>query len=85
MPVRLIATDIDGTLLNNASDIPRENVEIIRESQQRGIPVVSFKFDTRGAITFGEITAAEVEAAKPRIAEYFKKQRLRLRERYFKK
>ena len=40
MPVRLIATDIDGTLLNNASDIPRENVEIIRESQRRGIPVV---------------------------------------------
>jgi len=27
---------------------------------QRGIPVVSFKFDTRGAITFGEITAANV-------------------------
>ncbi|NMA99311.1 MAG: protein translocase subunit SecD [Phyllobacteriaceae bacterium] len=28
--------------------------------QQRGIPVVSFRFDTRGAITFGEITAASV-------------------------
>jgi SecD/SecF fusion protein len=28
--------------------------------QQRGIPVVSFKFDTRGAITFGEITSANV-------------------------
>src|SRR5690606_7378360 len=28
--------------------------------QQRGIPVVSFRFDTRGAITFGEITAANV-------------------------
>ncbi|MFC3703210.1 protein translocase subunit SecD [Devosia honganensis] len=27
---------------------------------QRGIPVVSFKFDTRGAITFGEITSANV-------------------------
>ncbi|ODT72506.1 MAG: protein translocase subunit SecDF [Pelagibacterium sp. SCN 63-23] len=28
--------------------------------QQRGIPVVSFKFDTRGAITFGEVTSANV-------------------------
>ncbi|MBJ3785570.1 protein translocase subunit SecD [Devosia sediminis] len=28
--------------------------------QQRGIPVVSFKFDTRGAITFGELTSANV-------------------------
>jgi SecD/SecF fusion protein len=27
---------------------------------QRGIPVVSFKFDTRGAISFGEITSANV-------------------------
>ena len=28
--------------------------------QQRGIPVVSFKFDTRGAITFGELTSRNV-------------------------
>ena len=28
--------------------------------QQRGIPVVSFKFDTRGAITFGELTSKNV-------------------------
>ena len=28
--------------------------------QQRGIPVVTFRFDTRGAITFGEITSANV-------------------------
>ena len=28
--------------------------------QQRSIPVVSFRFDTRGAITFGEITSANV-------------------------
>jgi len=28
--------------------------------QQRAMPVVSFKFDTRGAITFGQITAANV-------------------------
>lgn len=34
---------------------------------------------------FGEITAAEVEAAKPRIADYFKQQRKRLRERYLGK
>ena len=27
---------------------------------QRGIPVVSFKFDTRGAVTFSEITSANV-------------------------
>lgn len=28
--------------------------------QQRGIPVVTFRFDTRGAIAFGEITSANV-------------------------
>ncbi|WP_224702201.1 protein translocase subunit SecD [Devosia aquimaris] len=28
--------------------------------QQRSIPVVSFRFDTRGAITFGQITSANV-------------------------
>ena len=28
--------------------------------QQRAMPVVSFKFDTRGAITFGQITSANV-------------------------
>ncbi|HEV7293167.1 MAG TPA: protein translocase subunit SecD [Devosia sp.] len=28
--------------------------------QQRGMPVVSFRFDTRGAITFGQITSANV-------------------------
>src|SRR5690606_1274508 len=28
--------------------------------QQRSMPVVSFKFDTRGAITFGQITGANV-------------------------
>jgi len=28
--------------------------------QQRGIPVVSFKFDTSGAVTFGQITSANV-------------------------
>lgn len=28
--------------------------------QQRGIPVVSFRFDTRGAVTFSEITSANV-------------------------
>ncbi|AVF05488.1 MULTISPECIES: protein translocase subunit SecD [Devosia] len=28
--------------------------------QQRGIPVVTFRFDTRGAIVFGEITSANV-------------------------
>ncbi|MDB5585131.1 MAG: secD [Devosia sp.] len=27
---------------------------------QRGIPVVSFKFDTRGAVTFGQITSANI-------------------------
>lgn len=33
----------------------------------------------------GSITAAEVEAAKPRISEYYREQRKRLRERYLLK
>ena len=62
-----------GTMILNSQDGGREllyeDVALGGESlvdaqpaydQQRGIPVVSFRFDTRGAITFGEITARNV-------------------------
>lgn len=39
MPVRLIATDIDGTLLSSDRVIPRENVDAIRAAQEKGIVV----------------------------------------------
>lgn len=38
MSIRLLALDLDGTLTaNGASDIPRENIEAIREAQARGV------------------------------------------------
>ncbi|QQR40812.1 protein translocase subunit SecD [Devosia rhizoryzae] len=62
-----------GTMILNSQDGSREllyeDVALGGESlidaqpaydQQRGIPVVSFKFDTRGAVTFAEITARNV-------------------------
>lgn len=39
MPVRLIATDMDGTLLNREGTISSENVRAIRDAQARGIVV----------------------------------------------
>ncbi len=39
MPVRLIASDIDGTLLNRSNVIPRENVEAILRAQRKGVVV----------------------------------------------
>ena len=62
-----------GTMILNSQDGSREllyeDVALGGESlvdaqpsydSQRGIPVVSFKFDTRGAITFGEVTSRNV-------------------------
>ena len=37
MPVRLIASDIDGTLLNKSRVIPRENAEAILRAQKKGV------------------------------------------------
>ena len=39
MPIRLIATDIDGTLLNHEGKIPPENIQAIRDAQEKGIIV----------------------------------------------
>ena len=39
MPIRLIATDIDGTLLNSDHIIPEENIRAIRDAQKKGIIV----------------------------------------------
>lgn len=41
MPVRLIATDIDGTLLSSSRVIPPENVAAIHAAQRRGIVVAA--------------------------------------------
>ncbi len=62
-----------GTMIvpsqDGGSELLYEDVAIGGESlvdaqpsydQQRAMPVVSFRFDTRGAITFGQITAANV-------------------------
>lgn len=36
-PIRLIATDVDGTLLNSRGEISRENIAAIRAAQENGI------------------------------------------------
>ena len=38
-PIRLIATDIDGTLLNSALQIPERNLRAIHAAQEKGITV----------------------------------------------
>ena len=39
MAIRMIATDVDGTLLNSRGEIPAENVKAIRDAQEKGIIV----------------------------------------------
>lgn len=39
MPVRMIATDMDGTLLGYKSVLPEENIRAIRAAQEKGIVV----------------------------------------------
>lgn len=36
-PIRLIASDVDGTLLNSHGTIPEENIAAIRAAQEKGI------------------------------------------------
>ena len=36
---RLIAVDIDGTLLNDQKQIPPENIDALREAQSNGVAV----------------------------------------------
>lgn len=38
--LKLIAIDMDGTLLNEAKKIPKENIEAIRQAAEKGIKVV---------------------------------------------
>ncbi|GGB11677.1 HAD family phosphatase [Macrococcus hajekii] len=38
--IRLIATDMDGTLLNSAHEISQENIDAIRYAQSQGVTVV---------------------------------------------
>jgi HAD superfamily hydrolase (TIGR01484 family) len=38
--VRLIATDLDGTLLNAEHEVSKENIKAIRQAQEQGIEVV---------------------------------------------
>jgi Cof subfamily protein (haloacid dehalogenase superfamily) len=40
MPIKMIAMDIDGTLLNTRTELPRENCEAIAEAAARGIEIV---------------------------------------------
>lgn len=39
LPIRLIATDVDGTLLNSQGIIPEDNLRVIRAAQAKGITV----------------------------------------------
>ena len=39
MPIRLIATDIDGTLLNSRGEMPERNRQAILSAQEKGITV----------------------------------------------
>jgi SecD/SecF fusion protein len=63
-PGTMILPSQDGTreLLYEEIALGGESLSDAQPSfdQQRGIPVVTFRFDTRGAITFGEITSANV-------------------------
>ena len=40
LPIKLIATDIDGTLLDSQGTIPEANAQAIREASERGIEIV---------------------------------------------
>src|ERR1700741_1608339 len=40
MPIRMIAMDIDGTLLNSSGRVSEENASTIAEAQRRGIEIV---------------------------------------------
>ena len=39
LPIRLIATDVDGTLLDRQGQMPEENLRAIRAAQEKGIVV----------------------------------------------
>lgn len=39
LPIRLIATDVDGTLLNSRGVIPEDNLRAIRAAQEKGVTV----------------------------------------------
>ena len=38
--IKLIATDMDGTLLNAAHEVSEENIKAIKYAQQQGVTVV---------------------------------------------
>ena len=40
MPIKLIAMDIDGTLLSSSGELPEENVRAVTEAAARGIEIV---------------------------------------------
>lgn len=40
MEIRLIAADMDGTLLDDEKKIPEENLRVFRECAARGIEIV---------------------------------------------
>nr|WP_260681934.1 Cof-type HAD-IIB family hydrolase [Alkalicoccobacillus porphyridii] len=54
--IKLVALDIDGTLLNSDHQIPRENIEAITEAQEQGICVILST--GRSLMTCGEFADA---------------------------
>ena len=39
-PIRMVAVDMDGTLLNSRQELPEENAEALREAERAGIAVI---------------------------------------------
>ena len=56
LPIRLIATDMDGTLLDHRGQIPPENVRAVLEAQKRGVTVAiaTGRFPENGACIVDE-------------------------------
>ena len=50
MPIRLIALDIDGTLLDSTSQLSEANKQGIAESAARGIEIVLVTGDRKSVV-----------------------------------
>ena len=56
VPIKLIAMDLDGTLLDSASQLPRENADAIEEAAAQGLEIVIVtgrRFDSARAAAAG--------------------------------
>ena len=56
-PIRLIATDVDGTLLASNGKLPEDNRRAILAAQERGVIVAIASVSRKTSICFCRITA----------------------------